>query len=529
MRDLPAKKLPLRWFVFAVAVLPFIGSLASGFHLDDYAIFQDAGIRAADGWWKLWSLRQTRPLTFFTFWLNYRLGGENPVGYHALNLALHGAAALLLYACLRRVAKREALFAALIFAAHPLQAEAVDYVWARSIVLAALLTFAAWREWIDGREWRAVAWFALALLAKEECVAFPLALMLTPRSLGAGAAGARAGGDVRPLRSGGGAGVLCARAYAGRAAGSQAGISPWHYFLAQGAVMWRYLNLLLVPYGFTVDPQIAVPPVWLGMVCWIALATVAAFFWRRARWFAAGLILLLPSSSIFPAEDLAADRRMYLAMAAFAVVAAQLLVKRRWAAIAVTLTLAALSAGRTYVWMSDERLWREAVERAPEKVRPKIQLARVAPAPEALALLEDARRLAPADANVAAQTGKLLLSQGNAAAALSEFGRALALDPRDAVNYNNRGVALAALGKPGRRDAISNARWRWIRGSRKPAGTWSGWRETSIKLRRWCSGWRSPCCFGLWQRARRIPARPEECERPKGRQRPELRAATSRW
>ena len=40
----------------------------------------------------------------------------------------------------------------------------------------------------------------------------------------------------------------------------------------------------------------------------------------------------------------------------------------------------------------------------------------------------------------------MLLAQGNAAAALNEFGRALALDPRDAQNYNNRGVALQSLG-----------------------------------------------------------------------------------
>jgi Flp pilus assembly protein TadD len=92
-------------------------------------------------------------------------------------------------------------------------------------------------------------------------------------------------------------------------------------------------------------------------------------------------------------------------------------------------------------------LWRDAVAKAPQKIRPKIQLARnVAPA-EALDLLADARRLAPNDPNVATETGKVLLSQGNPGAALSEFGRALALDPRDARNYNNRGVALMALGQ----------------------------------------------------------------------------------
>jgi Flp pilus assembly protein TadD len=113
----------------------------------------------------------------------------------------------------------------------------------------------------------------------------------------------------------------------------------------------------------------------------------------------------------------------------------------------LVVALAALSVGRTVVWASDERLWREAVARAPDKIRPRIQLARDVPPAEALTLLAQARRLAPGDANVATETGKVLLTQGNAAAALSEFGRALALNPRDAENYNNRGVALLALGQ----------------------------------------------------------------------------------
>ena len=66
--------------------------------------------------------------------------------------------------------------AAALFAVHPIQAEAVNYVWARSILLAALLCFASLWNWLEGRRWMAVLWFALALLAKEEVAAFPLLL-----------------------------------------------------------------------------------------------------------------------------------------------------------------------------------------------------------------------------------------------------------------------------------------------------------------------------------------------------------------
>ena len=444
-----------RLILLAAALLAFGGSLGSGFHFDDYAIFADPVLRSGRGWLDIWNLRQTRPLTYLTFWLNYHAGG-----YHELNLALHVAAVLLLYECLRRLLPlRAAFIAAALFAVHPIQAEAVNYVWGRSIVLATLLCFASLLAWIKGRSWIAVAWFGAALLAKEECVAFPLVLLLLgklkhapPKQANTFQGGAGIQPAIRPivtmlaLALVAGLRVIYATAVTpGAPAGLQAGISPWHYFLAQGIVILRYLRLLVVPYGFTVDPEIHVPSLVIGGLAWVVIGALA---WRR-KWILAGLLLLLPSSSIFPAADLAADRRMYLPMFAFAAGAGLLLAKVKQRAIAPALisALIVVSIARTQVWRSDETLWREAVQRAPYKVRPKIQLARNVPHLEALALLAEARKLAPDDAGVAEETGKTLLAEGQPAAALAEFGRALALGPRDARNYNNRGVALQALGQ----------------------------------------------------------------------------------
>jgi len=441
-----------RLLLLAAALVAFGASLGSGFHFDDYAIFSDPALTSPDGWLGIWSLRQTRPLTYLTFWLNYQVGGQDALGYHLVNLALHLGAVILLYECLRRLLpETAALVAAALFAVHPIQAEAVNYIWGRSIVLAALACFAAWLAWIKGRPWVAVAWFAAALLAKEECAAFPLVLVMMKRNRPGGLFHIAA---MLGLSAAAGARVIYATAVTpGAPAGLQAGITPWHYFLAQGPVILRYLRLMIVPYGFTIDPDIRVPAVWLGLLAWLALGAIAAIAWRYARaeraWLLAGLILLIPSSSVFPAQDLAADRRMYLPLLGFAAVAGLLLerVKPRALAPAAVVALALVSIVRTQVWMTEESLWREAVERAPDKVRPKIQLARALPAAKALELLSQARDLAPHDPAVAAELGKTLLAEGQPEAALPEFGRALALDPRDARNFNNRGVALAALGQ----------------------------------------------------------------------------------
>jgi tetratricopeptide (TPR) repeat protein len=439
-----------RLFLVAAALFAFGASLVASFHFDDYAIFTGSSPAGPPQLSQIWSLTQTRPLTYLTFWMNYQLGGGDPLGYHALNLLLHIGAVLLVYECfLWLIGGNAAWIAAGLFAIHPMQSEAVDYVWARAIVLAALFCFAALLAWIEDRPWVAVAWFVLALLSKEEAAAFPLVLfLLAPKHfkalvamlLASAAAGARV--------------IYATRVVAGAPAGFQAGITPWNYLLAQGVAILRYLRLLLVPYGFTVDPDVRVPPLWLGLLYWLLILLFAGVVWRYAgkriaTFVIAGLVLLLPSSSIFPAADLAADRRMYLPMFAFSAAVAILLARLRPELIAMFIlaVLTVLTFERTQVWMTERALWTEAVERAPAKVRPKIQLARAVPAARALELLSKAREENPYDPALAAEIGKTLLNEGQPDAALNEFGRALALDPRDARSYNNRGVALQQLGQ----------------------------------------------------------------------------------
>src|SRR5512133_342269 len=68
-----------------------------------------------------------RPITTLSYALNYAVHGRWTPGFHAVNVALHVAATLLLWALARRVARvalpgrgdRAALLAALLFAVHP--------------------------------------------------------------------------------------------------------------------------------------------------------------------------------------------------------------------------------------------------------------------------------------------------------------------------------------------------------------------------------------------------------------------------
>ncbi len=406
----------------------------------------------------IWAPLATRPLTYSTFWLNYRLGGSNAAGYAVFGVGLHLAAVLLLWIVLRRALPAPAAWiAAAVFAAHPIQAEAVNYIFERATLLAALLCIASLRAWFAGAPWQAVAWFAAALAAKEECVAFPLFLLLPHfRKLGPPRVAAPIAAMMALALAAGLRAMAAARAFAGSGAGASSAY-PWEkYFAAEGAVIWRYLRMIVLPWGFTVDPDIAVPRLaaaclaWVGVAALVAVALVAARRgWDAGWWFVGGIVLLLPSSSVFPASDLAADRRVYLPMIGFAACIGLCAARLGWRVpAAVIAVLAALAIARTAVWHSDERLWSDAAAKAPRKIRPKIQLARALPPDRALPLLEVARRLAPRDPRPAAEEGRIYLGLGDAPRALAAFGEALADAPADPLAYNNRGAALAALGQP---------------------------------------------------------------------------------
>ena len=63
------------WLLLLLVLLAFGSTLSSSFHFDDYSLFSDPIVTSPSGWWEVFRLERTRPLTYLTFWLNYQLGG----------------------------------------------------------------------------------------------------------------------------------------------------------------------------------------------------------------------------------------------------------------------------------------------------------------------------------------------------------------------------------------------------------------------------------------------------------------------
>lgn len=101
-----------------------------------------------------------RPFLVTSYAINYAIGGLNPAGYHLVNLLFHIGSSFLVYLILEAILGSSGLLpvtftslsAALIFAAHPVNAEGVNYITARSSVMCSffyLLSFYFWVRFKD--------------------------------------------------------------------------------------------------------------------------------------------------------------------------------------------------------------------------------------------------------------------------------------------------------------------------------------------------------------------------------------------
>ena len=125
------------------------------------------------------------PLTYTTFWLEHKIWGLAPAGYHVVNVLLHLLNSLLVWRLLLRLAVPGAWVAAAVFAVHPLHVESVAWIIERKDVLSGLFYLAAVLVWLrfleQPRPWRyglALLLFAAGLLSKSIVVTLPAALLI---------------------------------------------------------------------------------------------------------------------------------------------------------------------------------------------------------------------------------------------------------------------------------------------------------------------------------------------------------------
>lgn len=173
-----------------VSYLPAM--LWGGFVWDDSLCIKVDPVREVSGLWQIWfspsALEEEHhywPLVYTTFWLEHKLWGFAPAGYHIVNVLLHLANTLLVWHLLRRLAVPGAWVVAAVFAVHPLHVESVAWIIERKDVLSGLFYLAsvlAWMRFVEKPSSRWYVWslvlYAVGLLSKSIVVTLPAALLI---------------------------------------------------------------------------------------------------------------------------------------------------------------------------------------------------------------------------------------------------------------------------------------------------------------------------------------------------------------
>ncbi len=400
-------------------------TLGGGFHFDDQVLLLNApALGKSSIFTQFLNYEMGRPVTLLSFRLNHALGGNNPFSYHLFNVIIHCLNVTLLYLLVyvtlagkqgtSTVPSSFAPFVAcLLFGVHPLQTQAVNYIWARSSLLATSFFLASLNAYaIALRAKRAKGVFTtlglisymLALGSKPIAATLPAILLMYDLFFVSRFAWAEimkrwrlyAVSLVVTL-------ILITKVLLASESSKYGvgfgieGITPLHFFYTQLSVIVRYLALLIYPadlsldYDFPIATSLISLPVLLAFVLHASLVVYALLICRdkpllgfSILWF---YVTLAPSSSFIPAVDFIFEHHAYLpsAGAAFAVAAlagaalkyrrAMVLSRPPIVAIGIVyVCLVVLSAVATVrrngIWEDDVGLWEDTVKKSPGKARP---------------------------------------------------------------------------------------------------------------------------------------------------------------
>lgn len=513
-----ARRFPPAWpallAILVVTCVAYRGVIDNGFVFDDLATVRDnpavASLARAGNWFtspyavsRGRDQANYRPVAVAGYAIDRALWGEGPAGFHATNLAIHSVVVILVFVLARRLwgDDRAGVVAAGVFALHPINAEAVNYITARSSSLMTLFVLAAvWAHDVathsDLRQrafakvrhgLRLVLPYGLGLAAlgtKEAAVVLPVLIIAWDRACGDGrepwGATLRRSLPWWVL-----AGVfLAARTWitwdgsatalrGDGATTAQALLFGVKIFLASLG-HWLWPTALAVDHGWPITIGTTEGVLLVAGAAGVFLATLWAARMDRSlgwclAWFWAGLAPLgaLPFVSRL---TLYQDHRVYLSGVALAWLAGRLavLALRRWEGVRFTrpvLGVLVLGLGvsavladvrQTAVWVDPIHLWNDVLAKYPDSIM-ALDTQGVLSLQDGK--LDDAQRafervieLVPGFSAAHYGLGVVFSRRGNWEQAAASLESALALEPKDrdaalllAKSHEQRGQPDRAL------------------------------------------------------------------------------------
>jgi len=126
------------FFLILAVVFVYFNSLPNDFVFDDIPLVQNSLWITSANFVDI--ILSYRPLRYVSYAVDYRIFGMNPAGFRLMNIVYHTISVLSLFWALKMfgLTKRAAFAAALIFAVHPVNTDAVAYISGRRDILMGL-------------------------------------------------------------------------------------------------------------------------------------------------------------------------------------------------------------------------------------------------------------------------------------------------------------------------------------------------------------------------------------------------------
>jgi tetratricopeptide (TPR) repeat protein len=391
----------------------------------------------------------------------------------------------LLQSALRGSARYIALLTGLIFVVHPVQTEAVTYIFQRFaslmtlFYLLSMLTYVRWRMRVEGEGrfgLRGAALYVVSLLSavlamktKENAFTLPLMVFMYEFFF---FNGGRFGVGTRVLRL---VPLLLGPGDWFAEVSSMAGygdLSRWDYFLTQYRVLLTYVRLIFFPsdqninYNYPIYESFFKPQVFVSFLVFVALVSLAAYMTYRSRsknptlrlaafgifWF---IIALSVESTLVPLRMLITEYRVYLpsvgAFAAMATGSVFLIGRIRYEKVALFVTVCAVPVvlgSATYfrnsIWGCEIRLWEDTARKSPENALVHNNLALAYRSKglitNAISHFRKSLQIMPDNPGVHNNLAVAYMSRGLTDMALRHYRKALMLKPEMELAHNNLGI-----------------------------------------------------------------------------------------
>jgi len=306
--------------VFVAAIAFYLPALHSGFFWDDDVfITQNPQMHTWDGLRKIWfepfSSPHYYPLLLSGFWILAQFFGNEPAGYHLVNILLHATNAILVCALGVRLRLRFAWIGALVFLLHPINVQSVAWITEMKNTLSTLFMLAGCMVWAGGRAgesprlaaprwWLVALLFAAAMLTKSTSLIMLLALVMIDLITGRNIKRRSYWITLAPLIAAGMSFALFSAAFE-RSMGGDGALRPtvlWEEFGLASWSLFFYLGKLFWPVSLApVYPMPAIGVAWA--VFWSACAILlfaVAFAWGRRRSWRPMAAILLYAVFLFP-------------------------------------------------------------------------------------------------------------------------------------------------------------------------------------------------------------------------------------